>query len=233
MLIASIAASLALSVCSSDRIVRISGWRRTASLDTSRTTSRVTSRATSHATWRARPVRLSATADPWYEQGLRFGCTGCGRCCQMDGDVWVSPDETLAIAAHLNLTADDFSAQYTRRRLRGWRNLKQQDGESHGCIFLDDAGQCSIYEARPVQCSTYPWWPSLLKSEDSWAEETVLPDAIEGGPHWSLEWGVCEGIGHAEGRVVDLATIEEQRKKALEHWKTFPGFFIKRRSWRL
>ena len=46
----------------------------------------------------------------------------------------------------------------------------------HGCVFLDPFGQCSIYEVRPVQCHTYPFWPSLLESKEDWDSEAVLPD---------------------------------------------------------
>lgn len=150
----------------------------------------------------------------------------------MDGDVWVSPPEIPAITQLLGVTADEFSERYVRRTLRGWVCLKQQDGKEHGCVFLSKEGQCSIYEARPVQCATYPWWPSLLESEEAWQEEAVVPDD-QPGEHWSLELGGCEGIDHADAEVVPASTIAERREAALQHWKRFPGFFIKRRSWRL
>jgi len=46
----------------------------------------------------------------------------------------------------------------------------------YGCVFLDPFGQCSIYDVRPVQCRTYPFWPSLLESKEDWDNEAVLPD---------------------------------------------------------
>lgn len=30
------------------------------------------------------------------------------------------------------------------------------------CVFLRDGKQCTVYGARPLQCSTYPWWPELM-----------------------------------------------------------------------
>lgn len=29
-------------------------------------------------------------------------------------------------------------------------------------VFLQGGTKCSIYGARPMQCSTYPWWPELM-----------------------------------------------------------------------
>lgn len=30
------------------------------------------------------------------------------------------------------------------------------------CVFLRDGRQCTVYGARPLQCSSYPWWPELM-----------------------------------------------------------------------
>ncbi len=87
-----------------------------------------------------------------------------------------------------------------------WMCLKREEG---ACIFLDrSSNKCGIYDVRPVQCRTYPFWPSLLESPDDWFGEAVVPDDVEiiedvdveGGPlgqlrYWSPELGGCEGIG--------------------------------------
>ena len=37
------------------------------------------------------------------------------------------------------------------------------------CALLDEEkGQCSVYEARPVQCRTWPFWPENLESPEAW-----------------------------------------------------------------
>jgi hypothetical protein len=49
-------------------------------------------------------------------------------------------------------------------------------------LSLSRAGkQCTIYEARPLQCSTYPWWPKLLANEAEYLEEAVDPIEVEDG----------------------------------------------------
>ncbi len=37
---------------------------------------------------------------PWYQDGLAFTCTQCGKCCTGDpGFVWVTDEEIAALAA--------------------------------------------------------------------------------------------------------------------------------------
>jgi len=156
---------------------------------------------------------------PFYEDGLDFACTGCGKCCKVDGDVWLAPEEVENVMNHLGYSngnassTDEFRKKYVRAEVtpsdegddqsRSWMCLKREEG---GCIFLDPLGKCSIYDVRPVQCSTYPFWPSLLENLDAWEEESVLPDeiAIRDGTddrHWSPDLGGCEGI--LVGRTID------------------------------
>eukprot|EP00967_Tisochrysis_lutea_P042083 scaffold50665_cov30-Tisochrysis_lutea.AAC.2 len=170
----------------------------------------------------------------WFREGLNFGCTECGRCCQMDGDVWLAPEEVSVLSAHLKLEEAEFRERYTRRQIRDWACLMQSSSTpGRGCIFLNETtNQCGIYECRPVQCSTYPWWPSLLRSEEDWYDEAVVPDNHPDpeAPRWSLQEGGCEGI-QPDAPLVDAQTIRKNRDAARRHWRRFPGFFIKRDTW--
>jgi len=41
--------------------------------------------------------------------------------------------------------------------------------QSQQCIFLSSSSNtCSVYRARPTQCRTFPYWPSIMASEDDW-----------------------------------------------------------------
>ena len=54
---------------------------------------------------------------PWYVDGLAFECQECGHCCSgpEEGYVWITPEEIAAAAEHLGITAEAFSAKYTRK----------------------------------------------------------------------------------------------------------------------
>ena len=54
-------------------------------------------------------------SSPWYRDGLRFACTECGRCCTVEGYVWVNRREIRRLARFLELSLDDFGRRYLRR----------------------------------------------------------------------------------------------------------------------
>ena len=143
-----------------------------------------------------------------------------------------APEEITAAAAHFNVTEPEFLAQYTRRQLKGWACLRQSPGEARGCVFLESDGKCGAYEVRPVQCATYPFWPSFLESRSAWAEEARVPDDMP-GRHWTEEDGGCEGIDHADAATVPAEVIRARRDAALRHWQRFPDRQTKLETWHL
>lgn len=108
------------------------------------------------------------------EPGLRFACTMCGRCCTgPEGFVLVNDAEVSALAARLGVADDQFVARFTHMTGRG-RSLTERPTE-HGndCVFLDrmsvpGKAVCGVYEDRPRQCRTWPFWRSTLMSPDAW-----------------------------------------------------------------
>ena len=117
-------------------------------------------------------------------------------------------------------------------------------------MFLNPIGQCSIYDVRPVQCSTYPFWPSLLASKEDWEDEKVVPDDValkDNERYWSTDLGGCEGIilqpadttsdsketTEADTVIVSRDEIISKMKAAKKHWKSFPVEEIKTSTWYL
>lgn len=117
----------------------------------------------------------SRGSDEWYADGLRFSCTQCGNCCTgPPGAVWFEPDEGRAMAAALGLDEATFLARYARRAgVRVSLKEVQRKGE-FDCALLerrsDGTTGCSVYRARPTQCRTWPFWPEMLDSPDSWQD---------------------------------------------------------------
>ncbi len=131
---------------------------------------------------------------PWYKDGLRFKCTACGDCCTgAPGFVWVNKEEMEALAAAAGVEdLEEFEQQYVRKVgiRRSLREFPNGD-----CVFFDsDSRKCQVYQARPRQCRTWPFWTSNLKSLQAW-EETCE---------------VCPGSG--KGKLYQLEQIESQRK---------------------
>ncbi len=127
--------------------------------------------------------------DEFYQDGLRFQCQpNCGACCSQLGEVYVNGAEAHRLATHLRLTAPQFRKRYLRR-VHGRYSLRDRD--AGGCIFLGEDLRCTVYDARPNQCRTYPFWPHLLASRLAWDWESLK----------------CPGIG--QGEMVPASRIKE------------------------
>ena len=95
-------------------------------------------------------LKLVENNSKWYSEGLRFECTGCGKCCTgSPGYVWVDEEEIEKIAEFLELSVDIFSSRYIRK-VNGRFALIEM-AKNFDCVFLKD-NRCSIYAARPLQC---------------------------------------------------------------------------------
>jgi hypothetical protein len=116
---------------------------------------------------------------PWYKEGLRFKCTGCGKCCTgAPGYVWVTEPEIEGMAGALGIATTDFKRKYIRRRDNRLSLIETKVGPNeYACVFLKDK-KCQVYQNRPIQCRTFPWWPSSLKSEESWNQTAIECEGI-------------------------------------------------------
>lgn len=101
------------------------------------------------------------------------------------------------MAAALGMTEEEFTAKHTR--VIAQRRSLNESETTHGfdCTFLDrttDPGRalCRVYQARPAQCRTWPFWPENMSTPQAWK------DAKARTP--------CPGMGQGQ-----LITIEEIR----------------------
>ncbi|MCS6771075.1 MAG: YkgJ family cysteine cluster protein [Kiritimatiellae bacterium] len=102
-----------------------------------------------------------------FDNGVRFECVRCGRCCTgAPGIIFVNRQDAERIAGHLGLALDTFLATHTRPWKDGHTLVEKANGE---CVFYEE-GRCRIYEVRPTRCRTYPFWPETLRSEEAWRE---------------------------------------------------------------
>lgn len=125
----------------------------------------------------------------WYKDGLRFSCTGCGKCCTGGpGYAFVTDEEIEQMAEYLKISPEDFCRRYVRFAQGQYALLEKWP--HYDCIFLKD-NQCQVYPVRPKQCRTFPFWDSSLESPTTW-EETAQH---------------CEGI-QKDGRLYSIGEIE-------------------------
>lgn len=128
-------------------------------------------------------------SQPWYQDGLRFKCTQCGDCCTGEpGFVWVNQEEIAALARRFNQDVATFESQYVHK-IGIRKSLTEK--ENGDCVFLKDR-KCTVYEDRPRQCRTWPFWESNVRNEAAWQETCEA----------------CPGAGKG-----DLVPLEEIRRQ--------------------
>ena len=84
----------------------------------------------------------------------QFKCSGCGDCCRWTGSVLLTDADLPRLALHLDLSDQDFIDKHTRLAPNR-QQLALRDQSDGSCAFLE-GNRCSIYEARPEQCRTFP-----------------------------------------------------------------------------
>ncbi|MCR5347640.1 MAG: YkgJ family cysteine cluster protein [Fretibacterium sp.] len=128
----------------------------------------------------------------WWEEGLRFHCLGCGRCCRGEpGAIFFTPEEARRIAGYLGISRAELRRQITMR----WGRPSFRERPNGDCVFYDaDSARCSIYPVRPSQCRSFPFWPETLRSRAEWDRYAARCPGMNEGPLLSpaeiTEW-VC------------------------------------------
>ena len=154
-------------------------------------------------------IRLHSNSADWFKQdGLAFSCSMCGACCSgSTGSVRFTDQEAERMALKLGISVDDFMTKYTRRIGKGatsrseLKEIRVANSRSYDCVFLDRSAIpgkaiCALYDARPLQCKTWPFWPEVLESPETWE---LAKRGAEG----------CPGIG--KGSVIPYDEIVRQR----------------------
>lgn len=90
------------------------------------------------------------------------GCNTCkGNCCIGEsGYIWITIPEIENLAKHLNITLDELRIKYLEKIGYKYsiKEIKLEE-DNYACTFFNlEKRQCSIYEARPLQCKTFPFW---------------------------------------------------------------------------
>jgi Fe-S-cluster containining protein len=117
---------------------------------------------------------------------VRFACQGSGRCCVSRGAhgwVYLTLEDRRRLARHLGIPTQEFTRRYCDKT-GGLFHLKESSPE---CMFLVER-RCDVYEARPTQCRTWPFWPENM-----------------GAKAWRGIAAGCPGVG--KGALVPAETI--------------------------
>ena len=111
-----------------------------------------------------------------------FQCQQSGNCCKAAGVVYLDITEQQQMARVLGLSLMEFLQQYTKRE-QGWCVLA--DHRFRPTCMLNAKNGCSVYEARPKACRTYPDWDNIWESDEHlYAEMKVCPGLKKAVQHF-------------------------------------------------
>lgn len=90
----------------------------------------------------------------------KTACETCNSlCCRgAPGDVWATRYEVEAICEFLNINLIDGLERYFRRAGNMFLINEIFMDDDCPCVFLLPGKGCSIYDVRPAQCRTFPFW---------------------------------------------------------------------------
>lgn len=149
-------------------------------------------------------MSVPARTSPWYAEGLHFTCTRCGNCCTgAPGYVWVSEREIREIAEYTSTPIQLFRTHHTRQ-IDGRTSLLEVDNGDCEYLARDEDGKarCTIHPVRPLQCRTWPFWESNIRSART----------------WSLTARNCPGMNQGQHHPLPVirAAVQEARRAGLD-----------------
>lgn len=127
----------------------------------------------------------------FWSEGIQFQCQGSGNCCVSRGGygyVYLTKSDRKAMAKQLGIPAATFTQKYCDQEAGIW---KLKNGPTDDCVFLKDK-RCTVYQGRPTQCRTWPFWPEVMNAK-TWGGEVAK---------------FCPGVG--KGKVWTAAEVEKQ-----------------------
>ncbi len=136
----------------------------------------------------------------FYKNGLSFECTRCGYCCGHEpGYVFLSNQDIQNFLSFFSLSQDEFLKKYCRMVHVGFfKRISLLEKSNYDCIFWEEGRGCTVYNARPLQCRTYPFWDAVVDSKAA----------------WELEAQSCPGMNH--GRSFSRKEIDAYLKQREE-----------------
>ncbi|NLK66490.1 MAG: YkgJ family cysteine cluster protein [Campylobacteraceae bacterium] len=98
-----------------------------------------------------------------------------GKCCTGEsGYIWINYEEMTNLSKHLNISIDELKERYLDKFGARYSIKEAVYKDGFRCIFFDEEKlNCSIYECRPNQCRTFPFWDYFKKNYDELERECI------------------------------------------------------------
>ena len=137
-----------------------------------------------------------------YNNGIRFECQGSGNCCvsrNSYGYVYLSEEDLKRFSKYFKISLKNFKDKFCQIT-NGFIHLTEKPEFKGNCIFLKEK-KCSVYESRPSQCRTWPFWNENMNTK-VWNKDISIN---------------CPGIG--KGKLLNKKEIEKLLKEDFKNEK--------------
>jgi Fe-S-cluster containining protein len=101
--------------------------------------------------------------------------------------VFLSERDAAGLAESLRMAYASFVETYCRWVPDKWgtEQLSLREKSNYDCVFWKDG--CSVYEVRPLQCRSFPFWHSVIISAEAWNEAARSCPGMGKGALHSIE----------------------------------------------
>jgi Fe-S-cluster containining protein len=82
--------------------------------------------------------------------------------------VYLSWEDLKKLAVRTNMDNESFFKTYCRwvTDYNGDEVVSLKEKKNNDCIFWDQG--CTVYDSRPLQCVSFPFWESVVASKEAW-----------------------------------------------------------------
>ena len=127
--------------------------------------------------------------EPFYKNGLKFSCQRCSFCCgHSPGFVYLSKTDLQNLCDFFKMDTKTFVEKYCRWAdyYEGATVLALLEKKNYDCVLWNNG--CSAYGARPIQCSTYPFWSWIVQDKNTWDEIAKECPGMNKGQIWDADF---------------------------------------------
>ncbi|WP_442868113.1 YkgJ family cysteine cluster protein [Campylobacter sp. JMF_15 NE4] len=103
-------------------------------------------------------------------------CESCGgKCCTGEsGYIWINDAEIEKLSEFMGIDKANFIRVFLQRVGNKFSIKEKPYLNGMACVFFDEKHRnCGIYEYRPNQCRTFPFWEYFKEHKDELEKECI------------------------------------------------------------
>lgn len=103
-------------------------------------------------------------------------CDKCGgKCCTGEsGYIWIDETEIRNLAEFFGLSRDEFKKLFLYKEAGKFSIKEKPYNGGFACVFFDEKNKnCGVYDFRPSQCRSFPFWDYFKDKIEELEQECI------------------------------------------------------------